>query len=133
MNEFFVIFSVLILAEILYVQSSRLKVQAIRTRHQFSVSIITREPSLQVILNCRCIVKSSRNYRNNSIGKLKALIEFLRGLNHFFKLLLAFLCLTNNKLLYFFKLMNSENSPSIFSMSASFLSETSGVSSKPNR
>lgn len=116
-----------------YVKTSGLKVQTIRTRDQFSISIIPREPSLQVIFHSSCVIKSTTDNRNHSIRQFKGLVKFFSNSDHLMEFVPTLRWISNAKLLNFLELMNSENSPSIFSMSSSLFSKTSRKTTKSLR
>jgi hypothetical protein len=103
-----------------------LEVCTIGARYQFSVSVVSWEPGFQIVFLGCSIVKSARNDVNDSVRKVKSLIKLFRQGNHFFMNFPRVFGLAKDKLLDFFKLMDSENTPVVFSMGSSFLSETGG-------
>ena len=57
------------------------------------------------------------------------LIKFFRNTHHFFMHFPRFVSISDDELFNLFELMDTEDSPSFFSVGSSFLSETSRVTS----
>lgn len=91
-----------------------------------------RVPTFKIKFSYRSIIKFPRYNIDNLIWDLKWLIKLLTDLKHSFHFITALIRMTNDKLLYFFKLMNPKKSMNIFPMSTSLLSKTRRVSTHFN-
>ena len=106
------------------VQISGLEISAVRTWDQLSVRIISWEPSFQIILFSSSIIQGTWNDVDNSVRQIQRLIEFFSNSNHILHNLPRLLRLSNDELLDLLELMDSEDTPVVFTMSTSFFSET---------
>lgn len=116
-----------------YFKVSSLEIRAVRARNKLSIGIVSWEPCFKIILFGSCIIKSSGNNINNLVGQLERSHKLFRSGNHFFMQCPRVFWLGQNKLLNLFELMNSENSPGVFTMGSCLLSETCGSSCVPDR
>ena len=112
--------------------SPRLIISTIRTTHQFPISPISRKPPFQIILLSSSIIQFTRNNNHHSIRDPQRLIKLFSHSYHLIMHFPRFFWSRNTKLFYFLKLMNTENSPIIFSMSSCLFSETRRISSISN-
>ena len=85
-------------------------------------------PAFQVKLSYGSIIQLSWNNINYLIWNSKRLIKLLTDLKHSFHFIVALIWMTNYKLFYFFKLVNSKKSMNIFSMSTCLFSKTRWIS-----
>ena len=102
---------------------SWLEISAVRAWYKLSIGIVSREPCLEVIFLGSSVIQSSRHDGYDFIREIQRLIELLRMLYHLLEHLPWFLRLCDAKLFNLLELMDSENTPSIFAMSSSFLSK----------
>ena len=132
---FFYLFWIILIYYICFFSStpdfkiSCLEICTVRARYKLSVCIITWEPGFQIIFFGCSIVQSSGDNVDNLIREFKRSHELFGCSNHLLMHCPRILWPCQNKLFNFFKLMDSENTPSIFSMCTSFFSETCRCSS----
>lgn len=132
---FFYLFWIILIYYICFFSStpdfkiSCLEICTVGARYKLSVCIITWEPGFQIIFFGCSIVQSSGYNVDNLIREFKRSHELFGCSNHLLMHCPRILWPCQNKLFNFFELMDSENTPSIFSMCTSFFSETCRCSS----
>ena len=101
-------------------QHSALIISTIWYRHQLSKSSLSRIPCLKIYFPYRCVIQLTRHNINKSIRNLKRLEKYFSITHHLLHHLLWLFRMTYDKLLYFLKLMESEQTLNIFPMSTCF-------------
>mmetsp|Transcript_31272 Transcript_31272/g.37217 ORF Transcript_31272/g.37217 Transcript_31272/m.37217 type:complete len:279 (-) Transcript_31272:540-1376(-) len=111
----------------------RLIICTIGARYQFPIRILTREPSLQIILLHRRIVQLTTHNTNDTVRNTKALIKLLRALNHtlLFRLTLRKVIHGDAKLFNLFKLVHAENTTNVPPGRTGLLPKTGGNTPVP--
>ena len=113
-------------------EGSWLVIRAVGAWDKFPILTVSWEPCLKVHLHGCSVVESSGNNLNDLIWKLKRLVEFLRSSNHLVELFPRFVWRTEDKLLNFFELVDSEDAPDVLTTLSCFFSETRWVTSISN-
>lgn len=116
-----------------HLSQSRLVIGTVWNWNQLPIFFLWRVPTLKIKFSNRSIIQLSRDNIDNLIWNLKGLIKLFTDLKHPFHFITTLIRMTNDKLLYFFKLMNSKQSMNILPMSTSLLSKTWWVSAHFDR
>jgi len=122
-----------VLQSISGLEGSGLVISAVRARNELSESVIAWEPSFKIVLHGSSVVKFPGHNVDNLVGKSKSLVKSFRGLDHSVELIPGFAWVAVDELLNLFELMDSEDTPDISSVGASFFAEAGGNTSISER
>lgn len=114
-------------------QVPRLEVGAVRARDQLPVSVVAREPGLQVVLLGGGVVQGPRNNADHPVGQPQALVELLRNLDHFLMGSPRVFGLAQDELLDLLELVDPEDPPVVLAVGAGLLPEACAEASVLDR